>query len=766
MVRACRARPRPWGAALCTVALTAALAMALPGGDARAAAAEAAARATTPVPRGEVAETAVDSPARRPRVGLVLGGGGARGAAHIGVLEVLERLRVPIACVAGTSMGALVAGAWAAGLSPEQMRAALARTDWADMFQDNPDYIDLNFRNKRLQQRFLAGSEAGISLGGAVGPPGVVTGQKIKLFLNQLVHADSGEREIQDLPLPVSIIATDIGNGERVVFREGSLTQAMRASMSVPGLMAPLETPERKLVDGGLVDNLPVREVRERCAAEVVIAVNVGSPLLKPEEVGGLLSISAQVVALLTEQNVSASLALLRPADIYIKPDLGDIGASDFVRHAGAAERGRVAAEQAAAQLAALSVPAADYAAWRQSLVQAAPVAQPVDEVEIVGLERVNPEVVRRYLQQRPGAPLNTAQLNRDLLRAYGDGHYERVDYSLVRLRERQLLRVMPVEKSWGPDYLRLALQLDTTLSQGSSYQLRLGYQKTWLNTLGGELLLTADLGNRTGVAAEFYQPLDARQRFFANALADYRRERSDYFDLDQRVAEYRSARSRLELTAGINFDLLGQLRLGWRQTRVSNTLETGLDVLAQVPERSAGGWLLSVDLDRLDRLYFPRRGWAAQASWFDSPQRGYSRFSLDARGAVPAGPFVFGTRLSWVESPRGQLPLVDAGKLGGFLNLSGYASGQLVGDSVAYMHLRAERIIGSLPLGLRGDMRIGVALEAGRVGQPYTRQVRNGWLNSAVVYLGGETPIGPVYLGLGQSGGGSTNAYLFIGTP
>ncbi|MBL8342097.1 MAG: patatin-like phospholipase family protein, partial [Rubrivivax sp.] len=172
-------------------------------------------------------------PRARPKVGLVLGGGGARGAAHIGVLEVLERLRVPVDCVAGTSMGALVAGAWAAGLTPSQMRDELARADWADMFQDNPDYAELNFRNKRLSQRFLPGSETGIQRGGAVAPPGVVSAQKIKLFINRLVRADAGERELQQLPLPVSIIATDIGTGQRVVLREGSLTLAMRASMSV-----------------------------------------------------------------------------------------------------------------------------------------------------------------------------------------------------------------------------------------------------------------------------------------------------------------------------------------------------------------------------------------------------------------------------------------------------------------------------------------------------------------------------------------------------
>jgi NTE family protein len=705
--------------------------------------------------------------APRPKIGLVLGGGGARGAAHIGVLEVLERLRIPVDCVAGTSMGALVAGAWAAGLSPAQMRVELGKANWNDMFQDSPDYDELNFRSKRLSQRFLPGSETGFTARGLVTPPGVVSGQKIKLFFNQLVHADVVEREMQALPLPVSIIATDIGNGQRVVLREGSLTLAMRASMSVPGLMSPQELGGRKLVDGGLVDNVPIREVRERCGAQVVIAVNVGSPLLKPEDVNGLLSVSAQMVALLTEQNVVASLATLKPDDIYIQPNLGTITAGDFDRHAAAAETGWLAAQEQAGKLARLSVDEASYTAWRQRItVRTGPVPR-IDAIEIAGTERVNAAAVTRYLQQLVGAPLDTVALNRDLLRAFGDGDYERVDYTLVTRDGRNLLRVTPIEKSWGPDYLRLGLRLESNLSQGSTYQLRLGYQKTWLNSRGGELLLTGDLGSTTGATAEFYQPVDAAQRFFASAQAGYKRERADYFVVDQRIAEYRIGLANIDIAAGINFPLLGQLRAGRRYFRFTSDLETGLDVFAGVsPQRAYSGWMLALELDQADRLYFPRRGWEFQASYVDASAMGYSKLSLEARAAMPLGPFVFGTRMSWVDSPRGLLPVPDAARLGGFLNLSGYAKGQFIGDGVGYAHVRAERIIGNAPLGLRGDLRVGLALEAGRVARPYTVQKSDGWLKSAVVYLGGETPFGPVYLGLGQAGGGSTNAYLFIGTP
>ena len=713
-----------------------------------------------------LAQPGAEPVAPRPKVGLVLGGGGARGAAHIGVLEVLQRLRVPVDCVAGTSMGALVAGAWAAGLSPADMRRELAAADWVDMFQDDPGYAELSYRHKRLSQHFLPGSETGLRDGGLASPPGVVLGQKVKLFFNRLVRAQTGEPLIEGLPLPLSIVATDIGSGARVVFRDGSLPQAMRASMSVPGLMAPLVYRGRKLVDGGLVDNLPVREVRERCGAQVVIAVNVGTPLLEPEQVSGLLSITAQMVALLTEQNVDASLAALGPQDVLIRPELGDIGAGDFARHAQAADLGRVAAELAAPQLDALSVDDARYAAWQASMAVRAQEVPRIDEVRVVGLQRANEARLRRWVEQEEGKPLDLAALTRDLGRAYGEGLYERLDYQVQRVGDRHVLSLMPVEKSWGPDYLRLGVRLDSNLSQGSSYLLRAGYQRTWLNALGAELLLSGELGSTTGLSAELYQPLSATQRVFIDASALYRRERFDYFVGEQRVSEYRSSRAQIDLMAGLNADVFGQLRAGWRATRTHNQLETGLDVFSAVAERHRAGPLATLDVDRLDRLYFPRSGWAVQAGWFGEQHGSFSRANVELRAALPLGPYVLGSRVFWVGSPRGSLPLSEAGRLGGFLNLTGFASGQLLGDEVTYAHVRAERIIGRLPLGLRGDMRMGIALETGRIAAPYALQPREGWLKSVALYLGGETPLGPVYVGIGQGSGRTVNAYLFVGTP
>ncbi len=718
----------------------------------------------------------------RPRIGLALGGGGARGAAHIGVLEVLERLRVPVDCVAGTSMGAVVAGAFAAGVTPAAMRAELARADWSDMFIDEPGWDERNFRSKRFTQRFLSGTEIGVSSKGLQYLPGVLTGQKIKLFLNRLVHGDRSERVIQALPLPLSIVATDIGSGDRVVIRDGSLSKAMRASMSIPGLMAPVEHEGRSLVDGGLVDNVPVREVRERCDADVVIAVNVGSPLLDAKEVTSLFSVAAQMVGILTEQNVGQSLALLRPGDVYIKPDMGDVTAADFDRHAQAVQRGFDAALAGAAQLRGLAVSEAEYAAWWGRITAAQGGAPIVDAVEVAGLPQLDPRAVLRHLTQPLGQTLDTARLHRDLLRVYGDAHFESVDYALIPQRrqglqepqeppwppgprgERHVLRVTPIAKRWGPDFLRFAAGLNSTLKRGSTYSLRGAYQKTLLNRLGGELMVTGEVGSTSALALDVHQPLDPWQRSFVEIGARAASSAAIVYEDEDKLSEYEVRSQTYSVAAGLNLGLVGQWRLGWMGQSKRYQLDTGLAVFPRGPFRTPG-WFTTLDFDQLNHPTFPSDGWSARMAYFAPHGGSFTRLSIEARAAKQAGAFVVAGRLAHTSSPSGVLPFHEAASLGGLLNLSAYGAGQFLGDDVQYAQFRAERVLQRLPIGLSGDLRAGIALEAGRVGVRYTETSRSGWQDSVFFYLGGATPIGPLYLGYARSSSGTANAYLFIGS-
>jgi len=689
-----------------------------------------------------------------------------RGAAHIGILEVMERLHVPVDCVAGTSMGSLVAGVYAVGLTPAQMLEKLAPVDWNELFADNPESADMNYRTRRLAQRFYPKLELGVTEKGIEPLAGVVAGQKIKLFFNMMVGDDRGQRTIETLRLPVSILATDIGTGERVVLREGSLSAAMRASMSVPGLLDPVKIGSHYLVDGGLVDNVPIGEARSRCNADVVIAIDVGTPLMKPQEVTNILAVAGQMINILTNQNVEASLATLKPGDVFIRPDLTGIGAGDFPRYLEAVERGRKAAEAASDQLARFAVSPEQYAAWHAQIRMPDRPVPRVDEIQISETRHVHPEAVERLIEVEPGEPLDTKKLNKSLQAIYGEGYYQGVDYSLLATRDRNILRITPVEKAWGPDYLLFGLNLSSNIGDWSAYELRAAYRRTWLNAYGGEWISTVQVGEDSRISTQFYQPVEPEQRFFVSPSLIAGRRQQDVYQDNDRIGQFSNDYYTAVLDAGINFGTVGQVKLGYSYGRIDPALTTGTPGSLPESSNTIRGWNANFDFEQFDRLFFPTRGWAAVADVFRASPDDYTRGNLSASAAFPVSKYVVNGRLRVAGSITGTLPAYDAVALGGPFNLSGLARNQIIGDRLAYGSLRLERIVGKMPLGLTGDLRIGVSGEVGKVDNRYTETNLDGWLNAYSIYFAGETPVGPLYLGYGHASSGASAVYLFIGTP
>lgn len=710
------------------------------------------------------------SAASRPKVGLVLGGGGARGGAHLGVLEVLEELRVPFDCVAGTSMGALVGGAYVAGVSPAEMRETIRRTDWATIFDDSAGREGVSLRRKQLDDRFYSGLEFGVSWDGLRYREGAVAGEKFKLFFNELVHSDPGDRNIEELPLPLTLIATDIGTGERVALREGNLASAMRASMSVPGVIAPVIRDGHKLVDGGLVDNVPIREVHERCGAEVVVAVNVGSPLLKPEEVTGVVSVVGQVVNLLTEQNVIRSLELLKAGDVYLKPDLGDITVPDFTRLLDAAAAGRKAALAAADKLRALSVSPAEYREWRARVRLAPQQAPIIDEIRLAETRFINPRELRDGIRQREGQPLDTKALAEDLVLFYSRGDLRNLDYSILRERDKTVLKLTPIEKPWGPDYLRFGMNLSSDFSRESPYNLRALYRKTWINSKGAEWLATFQLGSDQSLATEFYQPFDDRQRGFIRPFGSVGLARAGIFLDGDRLAEYRLRDTRAGFDVGANLGVYGLASVGWLERHLRSTLDTGPTIFPDSTLRF-GGATAKLALDTQDFAFFPTRGYRVDVNYFDAQHvsgglREYGRAEARLGGAWSLGDLIVLGSLEGGKATHGPLPLGDTFSLGGQGRLSAFAPGQILGEEygLGTMHVqwRLTRPMPILGLSLLG----GVALETGRMRRPITEPTLTGRLDSYGIYFAANTPLGPVYLGYADTKNRPGRFYLFIGTP
>jgi len=270
-----------------------------------------------------------------PRIGLALSGGGARGIAHVGVLKVLEEMRVPISCVTGTSMGAIVGATFAAGRTPEEMEKLVLGADWDEVFRDKPPRDEIAVRRKVDDYKTLFAPEFGVKDGGLALPKGVLAGVSIESFFRNLSTPALGINDFRKLPIPFLAVATDIETGQEVVLDHGSLAQVMRASMSVPGAMAPVEIDGRLLVDGFITNNLPIDHARELCA-DVIIAVNIGTPPLKRSELTSALSVVSQLSNFLGKDNVDKQLKGLTDKDVLITPDLGDISPGKFDRSADA----------------------------------------------------------------------------------------------------------------------------------------------------------------------------------------------------------------------------------------------------------------------------------------------------------------------------------------------------------------------------------------------------------------------------------------------
>ena len=270
------------------------------------------------------------SPPSSPRIGLALSGGGARGLAHVGVLKVLEEMRVPVHCVTGTSMGAVVGGTYAAGRTPQEMEKEVSAADWDTIFRDAPPRKEIAVRRKVDDYLTLFKPEFGVKDGLAL-PKGVIAGVSIETFFRKLSTPAFGIGDFNKLPIPFRAMATDIETGDSVVLSKGSLAQAMRASMSVPGAIAPVEIDGHLLVDGGIANNLPIDEARRLCG-DVIIAVNISTPPLKRDEITSALSVTTQLINFLGKQTVDQQIKSLGPNDVLIAPDLGDISAGSFER--------------------------------------------------------------------------------------------------------------------------------------------------------------------------------------------------------------------------------------------------------------------------------------------------------------------------------------------------------------------------------------------------------------------------------------------------
>jgi NTE family protein len=584
----------PPGRKICKLQLGCiALALALVAGTHPAGAADAA-----PDPR---------QPTARPRIGLVLGGGGAKGAAHIGVIKVLEEMRIPIDCIAGTSMGSLVGAAYATGLTAAELESVVTAVNWRDILSNAPRQ-DIPVRRKNRDFAFTNGLEFGMKDGHLIGKTGLVPSHQIETLFRHIVGGASMTTNFNKLAIPFRAVATDLESGTMVVFDRGELAVAMRASMAVPGAFAPVQYNGRLLVDGMLVRNLPVDVARNTCA-DVVIAVPVASPKTGRDKLGSFFGVAGQAMNVAIEANENAQLATLKEKDVQIKVILEGIGSGDFSKVPEAIPIGEAAARAAAPSLSRYSVSPSEYARWRASLVKAAEVAKVrIDEVRVTGLSVTNPEVIKSFLHMKPGDIYDAEKIDADANRLVARGDFTSVSYDVLVEDGRNVLIYNAVEKPWGPNYVMFDLNLSTDFKGDTGWGIRMDHERRWLNSLGGEWRTTLQIGRPNFFSTEFYQPIDTQQRFFVAPFV-FAKQAPEYLYADsQAIGQYDVVRYGAAVDVGTALGTTGEVRLGLLREHVDTSNKVGLSLFSYPGHYTQGAFTGRFTYDSLAPTSATRR--------------------------------------------------------------------------------------------------------------------------------------------------------------
>lgn len=720
--------------------------------------------------------TSLDTPAQtvvpgsgptvqRPRIALVLSGGGA----HIGVLKVLEELRVPVDLIVGTSAGAIVGAAYATGLPLGTIEKEMKGLSTATLFRDVArDSVPM--RRKADDATNYVGPEMGLGPQGLSLPKGAVAGVALEAVLRRLTTRQHSV-DFDHFPVPFRAIATDLATSEMVVIERGSLTQAVRASMAIPAVINPVEFEGRLLVDGGVTRNLPV-DVARRMGADVVIAVNIGTPLLRREDITSLLSASEQMLRILTATNVAQSLKELGPRDVLITPDLSRVSSSDFDHLADAALAGEAAARSAGEALDVYRRGQAEYAtlmAARQALQ--GPSGQRIAEIRVTGTQRVNAQTLIDSLQTRDGDTFDPPRVDRDLARLYGSGDFEAVSYTFSEEPGRgHVLTTSVTEKAWGPHYLRFGLGLSSDFAGSSFFNLLATHRATWLNRLGAEWRNDIQIGRTDRLHTEWFQPLDTAQRFFVAAHAGGERSPFELFSEGERFARFRLQHTGYGADLGLQLGTQGQVRLGVRRGRVRLQNDTSLLPPGLLEaDADTAALVLRLQLDTLDNVRFPRSGYAldvkvhhSQPGWGASDD--YRKLSAAFRTAVGFGRHALEFSAQGVKAYGASLPPYETSFLGGFQRLSGYKTNEVFGDEFLLGRVNYSHRLTSV--GFLDGAYAGVSLEAARIGDTAFGPQRNKGRFGLAIYLAMDTPLGPVYLALGRGDHRRHAAYFYLGQP
>ena len=643
-------------------------------------------------------DTTIQPVHQRPRVGLALSGGGALGLAEAGVIQWMEEHHIPVDRIAGTSMGAIIGSMYATGASPSDIENFAEAVDWDDAFLPEPAYRQLSYRRKQDRRNFLVSAPLGLKHG-LSGPNGLNSGQLVELLLDRIALPEAGVHNFDDFPIPFRCVATDMTNGDTVVLRDGPLARAVRASMAIPGVFTPVDIDGRVLADGGLVQNIPVETVRDM-GADVVIAVELrlaASDRAKLETLAGVLG---RAVDIMITQNERRSLGL---AQAKISIDVGGFTMTDYNRVKDLIHLGYKTAEAQSSLILPYAIQ--DPAEWQQYLAdrnarKPSPLGK-VESVKVVGADPDSNSRLQNRLSKTLHGSLNVPELNKQLTRIAGEGEFDRLGYEGFVQNGVPTLRVTAHEKSYGPPFVDLALNVDG--SGVAAFDFSAGTRVTFMDIAhhGGEWRNDLLFGSKDLGASEFYQPLFGSHVFIAPYAFASKFARNSFSGLT-RVAVFGDER------AGGGADLgytarNSEFRLGYE---IFDGKLTPLIGSAGLPivRGSTGEFRARYVWDFQDSPSVPSKGSRVVVTFsrvLQSPGIAHpiSQFELQSSNFVPltdkTSLFVLA---SGGTTFRGNAGPFQVFALGGQFHLGAYLPQEFLGNHYAYSALGFRREIYRLP--------------------------------------------------------------------
>ncbi|HBC3582118.1 patatin-like phospholipase family protein [Vibrio parahaemolyticus] len=741
-----------------------------------------------------VAQVKNEDTPTRPKVAVVLAGGGAKGAAHIGVLKALEEMHIPVDIITGTSMGAYVGGLYATGMSADEIESFIYSVDWNSGYRDRVDRSQRRVRDKEYEDRYQITTDLGLRFGEVRAPTGVVQGQNMLRVLRETTGNLGRFDSFDELAIPYRSVATDILELDEVVIGNGYLVDAMMASMSVPGALPPYKLNGHMLVDGGVVNNMPV-DVARAMGADVVIAVDISTDYKTEDDFTGLFTVADQLSNYLVRRSTQQQVETLQEHDVYIRPNVGQMETVEFDKMPWAFQSGYDITKEMESKLAGLRLSNAEYQKYidhkqevRKKLVYGDD--RVVDEIVIVNNTHYSDVLLTNRLELETGRKIETAEIEKAVENLYALDRFELITYHFEEVDGSNLLVFDVNEKSWGPNYLNFRFFLEDDFDTDSQYGIGMSTNFTNLNSHGAEMALNVEMGTDKLIEAELYSPVLSSQEFFVAGKVAYSSEGRNLpvSDDDSSLSSVNDflpvsyTEFVSEIAIGIQPTLWQELRLGGRYSSGSIELSTLASVGNLDFERR--GLFANYRLDTLDDFAFPTRGLLVDLEYLvshdTSPEEiGQSKpkdivedtvYEIDARfkGAMSyqRHTLVGQAEYSFVQSKNSSITL-DPRELGGFLHLSGIPRNSLIGQNLFFSSLVYRYKWFDNDFGLfEAPVYVGASLEHGGTWSDNDLKLNEAPLyNAASIFFGVDSPIGPIMLAYGRTEQDTEAVYLIVGT-